>query len=350
MPRESIYTNEYLPPTPEDLLAFELWCQQLKIHADFSSLVPSELAQQPFVQGNPELFVNQQSHGGTVLIVVDDEVMAKAALTDNFAHLDASDLEDVKGLERKVKGQHRLRRVLFHASLGHITDEILLCGMIDIHKKLQGKGLGVAFHRQLCTFAKEHGYRFICGFQNDAKLAQFFVNRGRYLIDDIKPEYQAHFAPALAREHDHDEVFMTIMFLNEGDAAEFVRADRLDVVGNERVAHSAHRVEVVKALESAIYQTNELPEKFPAHLSDRISCIVGILDQLDMFLPPEESANSDVPTTPISTLCVDLPATISKLRDWYVHLKARQNSIVEVMTNEDAQELAALRTEIIKRW
>jgi len=82
------------------------------------------------------------------------------------------------------------------------------------------QGIGTDFYlKTLPDLAKKLGFRFITGLNDPKNISFYTKNLGRYLITEIKPEYQKQLFPN-AQPTDPD--FSTIQFLYPEDTKKFV--------------------------------------------------------------------------------------------------------------------------------
>ncbi|MBU1934530.1 hypothetical protein KKF04_00580, partial [Patescibacteria group bacterium] len=124
---------------------------------------------------------------------------------------------------------------LMNCCLAEISSDILFVANIEISPHIRGgKGVGVDFYANLSKEAKKLGYRFLTGYHNDPETARFFINRGRYLVEEVKDELRSHFQ-VLEDQEDDESVLHTIQFLNPEDVDSFIKPERVGTNADSKI-------------------------------------------------------------------------------------------------------------------
>jgi len=287
-------------------------------------LIPPEFANIPTVAGQISI-VTRQLAGHIDYIVVDEATMSLNEIEDRFTYLDDGKLGEYPELER---GNNRYARPLVHGSMTEISTDILFNDMLETNPALRGKGAGVAFLKHLEDLARNLGYKFLAGYQNDAKTARFFLKRGRYLLEEIKDELQAEFQ-ALREQEDDGSVFHTISFLNPEDVAKYIKPERIDTDVEDKIEFK----EKILTLSNIFYQLSAILKRVEENedgLGDRAT-LIEIMEDLNLMLPEEDQY--DLPE-----LSEDDDNLIFSLKILLAHLKNKFSTLIRVTTLNKLRE------------
>lgn len=125
-------------------------------------------------------------------------------------------------------------RPLVYASMRGYVPHILFMKMIEAAPELRGNGIVPDFYKQLEDIARQTGYKFLAGSHIEQELASLYITRGRYLLEEIKPEFQKEFK--YLRDH-VQESFITIKFLNPLDAEIYINPDCVRETPKKRIEY-----------------------------------------------------------------------------------------------------------------
>lgn len=131
---------------------------------------------------------------------------------------------------KKIPDPEMYREPIAYASYGKIDEQILYESILEVNKRLIGKGVGKEILDQMESMAKEKGYRFVTG-EIESELVEHFLERGHFLLQEIKPEKQVEFNEAIALDTRH----CRIHFCNPEDIEEYVQSEIIDMPIDQRV-------------------------------------------------------------------------------------------------------------------
>lgn len=208
--------------------------EQLKlITAD--SLIPTELINAKGVK--PPIITHSYAVPNEVMRMVftDQERWSSVQVE---AYFDFFDRDDIARFPTLDQVNHKYSRPLLYSSLRELSPEILFEGIIEVNELLRRQGISSGFQRNLEAEAKRVGFRFLTGYQSEDDVAAHFLKRGRYLIDEIKPEHQTQFERVRKIERDRDTaVFYTVKFLNPDDINKYVLPERIGTSVEDKIAY-----------------------------------------------------------------------------------------------------------------
>jgi hypothetical protein len=121
-------------------------------------------------------------------------------------------------------GASSYRRPLLYANLSEVSTDALFLGLVETNPDFHGQGIGVALYRELKSLAGRGGYRFLGHYHNHLETAGFFLRRGCYFLEEIRPELRHEFR-ALREQEDDPSVFHTVAFVDASDAERYVPED-----------------------------------------------------------------------------------------------------------------------------
>jgi len=283
-----------------------------------TDLIPSELASIPGIKGQINI-LSQKTDRSISYVITDAAKMRLDQIEDAFQYFEENELETHPGL--KMKG-NQYARPLVHGSIREISPDMLFCGIVETHPALRGKGAGVAFQENLAEIAKKLGYKFLTGYQNDPETARFFLNRGRYLVEEVREEFQEEFKALKAQEND-ESVFYTVKFTNPEDIIKYIKPERIDTDAENKIEFKEKRL----ALISIFYELSSSFEEMKEKEKDEsgLDRLITVMTDLNNQLPTK-----DQHTAP--KLSTDDANLILKLKVLFQHLKNNSSTIIRELT------------------
>lgn len=316
-------------------------------------LIPPELLQSNLKVGEVKILSHIITpQGGFAFVIVDEDVQKTSHIGNTFTYFDSSDVDSFPGLRIS---RNRNWRILLYSSLSHLTDEILFCGMVETHPDVRGKGVGVAYQQSLEKWARSAGYRFLTGFQNTPEAARFFLNRGRFLLDEVKDEYKDMFALVWEEEKDAEErVFFTIKFLNPEDAHVYIKPDRLNCTVDDRIAFRQKKMDIVEIL-------GDIQSKLQTFKSDltkpmltgtlysrsqnqqiaNLASLIEITDDLNLVLPEEIRFASNLGDLKTSEIITQMDSVRIQLQGQIDYLRTLKDELFKNLNDEQIKEAKA---------
>lgn len=283
-------------------------------------LIPAEFANIEEITGSVKVLLNK-THGHIDYAIADDGKTSLHKMENDFEfHIETALKESLKSKQNK----NQYARPLVHGSLIELSPAILYAGIVETNPVLRGKGAGVAFQEQLANVAKNLGFKFLAGYQNDAKTARFFLKRGRYLLEEVKDEKQSEFQPVRDLEGD-ETVFYTVKFLNPEDITEYIMPERIDTTIEDKLEFK----EKILTLHDIFYNVTEILKKVQAGKEkdgDRAT-IIEILEDLNQILPQNDRY-------PLPELHEDNENIAPILREAFEHLKKKLDVLAREATME----------------
>jgi GNAT superfamily N-acetyltransferase len=287
-------------------------------------LVPAEFANIRKVIGQIKV-VARKSDGHIDYIITDGGHMTLQQIENRFTYFDKETLAKYPELKA---GKNQYARPLVHGSLSEISPDIIFGGMFETNPALRGKGTGVAFQEHLASLAKKLGYKFLAGYQNDAEIARFFLKRGRYLLEELKDEFQGEFQ-SLKKQESDETVFCTVKFLNPEDVKKYVKPERV----NTNVEDKIEFKEKVITLDNVIHKLTEAlrrVEDGKEEKGDRAT-LIEIMEDLNQILPQKERYNLPELSEDDDNLVLNLKALLE-------YLKTKFGIIIREATPEQLEE------------
>jgi hypothetical protein len=109
------------------------------------------------------------------------------------------------------------------ALIGNFEPDILNVSEYNDRDDLRGKGVAKSFYSNLHSIAKQMGFRYITGSNNDRNLGFFTNTLGRSTLPEIKPEFRHkfHYKP-----DDEKTRTYTVDFLYEEDKSTFLQKEK----------------------------------------------------------------------------------------------------------------------------
>lgn len=187
-------------------------------------LVFEELKQYAEVPEGIKVISHKEDENWYVTLITDGST---ETLDSEFNNFDSYDFPEI------FTSEDRFYRPLIYMSIEELTPEILYVHGLEINLKLRRKGVAQSFYERLEAIAKEKGYKFLAGFQDNEKLASVYLRMGRYFFEEIKPELQKEFKK-IVKGLDVG-LFDTIKFLDKSDVERYVRQECLSESIDERM-------------------------------------------------------------------------------------------------------------------
>lgn len=259
-----------MPEAPKQLVNE----QNEVIEADM--LLPPEFKSHPSISGAPKAILKYGKQLKDFdFIIIDEEVETLEAIQAKFRFCYEDKL--IKFPEARIS-EDEYRRVLVHGALTSLTPEILFSNTIETHPDLRGQGLGTAVQNRIAKLAISLNHKFLIGHQADEEAVRFFLNRGRFLREEIKDEHQELFETTR-----NNLKFETIKILNLDDVQKYVKPSRINADTEDRIAYkeksdSLNRVfrQVERVIKEAKQSDNGKVNIAPA---------IEIIEELNCLLP-----------------------------------------------------------------
>ncbi|MES2315802.1 MAG: hypothetical protein V4486_03675 [Patescibacteria group bacterium] len=287
-------------------------------------LIPRALINVPGVKGDVKIIANKERKGISFVIFDEDKVGEKEHIKgfEYFYNEDEAEYPVLK------VGPNEYSRILVHGTISELSPTILFGSMLETNPKFRGKGLGLAFTDNLITLAKKMGYRFFAGHHNDAKVAKFFLNRGRYLIEEVKPELQKEFADVVKDDPDLD-IFHTVQFINKEDINTYIRPERASASVEDRISYKLKIVAVSSLLHKLSFLLDKVIKNYGT-TGDKAT-LIEIIQDLSKALPNNKQSDELGLSEDDKNLLPILSELINKLKTNTVYL-------AENLTSEEIQE------------
>lgn len=316
---ETRFKNPYVTPAPEQ----EKKSTKLS-RLDPQELIPAKLSNIPEIIGSMKIAAHK-SDGSIDYVITDNGRMTLRQIEKGFKYLYYKQLEEYP--EIKI-GKNLYARPLVHGSISEISPDMLFGGMFETNPVLRGKGAGVAFQEHMADLAKELGYRFLAGYQNDAEIARFFLKRDRYILEEIKDERQAEFQSLRDQEND-DTVFYTVKFLRAEDIAQYVRPERIGTDVEDKIEFK-QKIQTLGDVFSRLAKALEKVEEGKEAAGDRAT-LIEIMEDLNQMLSAKD--RYDLPE-----LAEDDDNLVIKLKVLLEHLKSKSSKLIREATLEQLEE------------
>lgn len=274
-------------------------------------LVPPALAKISSITG--PIKINIKREGNRIEYIITDAEVITPEYKD-FVYLDDR-LDTHEGL--KI-GENRYARPIAFGTISEISPYILYCEMFETSPFLQGQGIGTTFQKHLAELAKTLGYKFMAGHQNEGKTARFFLNRGRYLLEEIKDEFQGEFNP-LSDQEDDETVWCTVELLNPEDITKYIKPERVNTSTEDKI-NLKNRIE---QLGDTLYYLSNILERIEKNSTERgdHANIIRIMRKLNQILPEKDQYD-------VSKLSQDDPNYILNLKVVLAHLKSKSTTLI----------------------
>ncbi len=291
---------------------------------DASRLIPANL-QIDEIEGEPKILVKKEP-GQIDFVIIDENKVP-------FRH--AQDFKYVEIVEDKINAYPELKagKDLYYRPLilGHISEvspTILYGDMAETNPALRGKGFGLAFFENLYMVAEQLGYKFFAGHHNDAETAQFFLNRGHFLIEEISNEFRAEID--VLREQASDSlVYSTVKILKPEDIELYIRPERIGASVEDRIEYKEKFIALYEIFERLINTIQKIKTKTEGD-GDRAT-IIEVLEDLNNLLPEQDRYSLGLPSE-------DDDNFVELAESFLDHLKDKSPSLAQNATLEDIEE------------
>ncbi len=291
---------------------------------DPEELVPPELANIPEIAGHIQA-VAHKSGSAIDYVIVDEGQMTLRQIAEGFTYFDEEKLEEYAELSR---GKNTYARPLAAGSVRQISPDILFGGIFETNPAFRGKGMGVIFQEHIAVLAKKLGFKFFAGYQNDAETARFFLKRGRYLLEEIRDEFQGELQSIRDQESD-EAVFYTVKFLDPEDIAKYVKPERINTDIEDKIEYK-EKILTLNNIFSKLIKTFVRVEDGEEELGDRAT-LIEILEDLNQLLPQDEQSSA-------STQLEDDVNLLTNLKILLEHLKSKSDTLIRIATLEQLKE------------
>lgn len=319
---EQFSTNPFQQPKNPDTQEKKVKASKLDGFCS-QDLIPPGLEKTLRVVGELQGVVHRQ-HGHVDFVIKDAAKMTSRQIENGFTYF-CNAIEDFPELKL---GKDQYSRTLVYGSVREISPDMLYEGLFETNPATSGKGVGVAFQEHLATLAKKLGYKFLASYQNNAEIARFFLNRGRYLLEEIRDELRNEFK-TLQDQEDDPEVFFTIKFLNPEDVVKYVRPERLDTDVEDKIEFR-EKITTLKDIFNRLAKTFKKVDEGKDDAGDRTT-LIEILEDLNQILPEEDRHN-------MPGLSEDDENLVLKLKVLFEHLKSKSSVLIREATLEELEE------------
>lgn len=187
-------------------------------------LIFDELKQYAEDPNNIKVISRREDKDCYVVLIVDGTTRT---LDTDFGNLDPHDFTEI------FVSENSFYRPLIYMSVEELTPHALYIQGLEIDPQLRGKGIPQFFYQRFEEIAREAGYKFFFGFQDNEKLVKVYLQMGRYFFEEIKPEFQKEFEKRVV-----SGVFTTIKFLDESDVDRYVEERYLHMSIEERMEYN----------------------------------------------------------------------------------------------------------------
>jgi GNAT superfamily N-acetyltransferase len=194
-------------------------------------LIPSAFFEHEDIFGTPVVLAHASET--SIHFLIRDEMSIGQVELEDFLYFQE---EELARFPEIILDDEEYLRPLAHGLLYELNASILYEGILETNPALRGTGLGGALLDQIAAEARVLGYSYLCGFQNNAELASFFLKRGYVLLEELTEEGQEKLQP-LRDQEDDDSVFYTVNILDPEERVRLIRPDRLDRTVEERIAY-----------------------------------------------------------------------------------------------------------------
>lgn len=198
---------------------------------DPNRLIPSILFEHTFVEGTPKILARVSDK--YISFIIRDDAFVGPYDLDEFVYFREDHLANFPDM---VVDEEMYYRPLVHGSLHELSSKVLFEAMLETNPELHGTGVGVALLEQIAKEAELLGYTYLCGYQNDAETASFFLKRGYVLLEELTEEARGELQ-VLRDFEDDPEVFYTVFILSPEDRVRMIRPERLHCTSEERIAY-----------------------------------------------------------------------------------------------------------------
>src|SRR5262249_37777975 len=131
----------------------------------------------------------------------------------------------------------KYRNLILYLSVSPKNESEIYLGMIEINGNFRRKGFGHAILQAIEEVSKESGFKYMTGYHNDSEVAEYFLRRGAYLIDEVKLKMREKFKETLDEEH-NTEVIYTVKFFNLDDVPQYIRPERIGTSVESKIEYS----------------------------------------------------------------------------------------------------------------
>lgn len=247
-------------------------------------------------------------------VMADDKRVSVDEVDKNWTYFEIEQREPFP----EVRLGDEYKRILVFGSFSEINSEILFTGMLELHPEFRRRGIGQDFQANLAKIAQSLGYKFICGYQNDADTAVFFLENGRYLLEEVKEELQPEFEGLVDQDRDR-EVFRTIKILNLADVAKYIKPSRIGKSTTEKIDYKSK----ILAFEDLLTILNEKIKEVSMNQSKPgdPATVVEIAQDLNELLENEKSD--------FSKLSSDDSDFAKKAHEALLFLEAKKDKLLE---------------------
>jgi hypothetical protein len=292
-----------------------------------------ELLSTQHIEGelHADVLINKDKN--TSIVIFDEARMHVEDLEKNFIYFDEDELKNHPKLFINSK-RTECYRPLFHASLSPINTQTVFLGMIETHAEFKGLGIANNFLEQVKDQARKAGYKFICAY-HAADVSQYFLQRGAYLLDELKPEKLTEFNGVLDAEVSA-EVY-TIWFLNDEDVTEYIQDGRAGTTVEQKtpiIETSMVVMELFNRVDTAIY--NIAHERINV---DQLAAAIATLDEVNMFLPEDEQVQNSLAELRPSEITAKPEQVYSEITDLLKALRYKRARIAAEASEDDMQAL-----------
>jgi hypothetical protein len=277
-------------------------------------LIPPELEETDVItiKGDVKIFTHRRNASEIKFVITDEEPVSTQSIERNFTYFDEPN--DLSYFPETKIDENTYQRPLVHGELYHKTDDLLFWGMLETNPALRNKaGIGVAFQKRLFETAKNLGYRFVGGNQNNSTLASFQLNRGAYLIEEIKDEYQHLFESI---EENDGLAFTSVQFLNTEEIPKYVKPTRIGTTTKDKLEYKEKPQVLFKIFRIIAQSIDE----------EDFETAIEIMEDLNALLPEADQYKNPPTKEP------------EELTNFLEHLKAKENALIENASLEEIKE------------
>lgn len=290
---------------------------------DANKLIPDTLKSEETLVGKPVMIARREE--GNIEFVIRDEQKVSLKDIGRFEYL----FERLEEWPELAVGPGTYYRPLVYGSITELSPTVLFGGMMETNPEFRGKkGIGIAFTENLLARARELGYRFFGGYHNNAQIARFFLNRGNYLLEEIKDTHRHEFEELREQEPD-ESVFHTVNFLKPDDVQEYVRPERIGVRVDDRIEYKEKSKILSKIFENLEILLKKV-ETNAEQTGDKAT-LIEICEDLNDFLPEQDRYALPV-------LSEDDGDIVEPLKKILEHLKSSSSFLLQNCSLEELEE------------
>ncbi|MDB4978958.1 MAG: hypothetical protein JWM56_1144 [Candidatus Peribacteria bacterium] len=229
----------------------------------------------------PRIFVNAINENGLEFVLCNEACLVSMEEIDGVYDYIQRDFPD--WFPEIVNG-NKFMRPIFFARFSQKQEHHLYIDLTETDPLLRRKGIRGAFGNALADASRQQGYKFITSFHNDVHIAQTFINKGRYLLEELREERQSEFS-YLHNVDDDDEIFRTVEFLNSHDIEDYMLPERIGTALADKLRFKEFRL----GIDLWFQNINSCIEYLTRHPNASLQKeIIGALQSMREIIPAEK--------------------------------------------------------------